>query len=343
MTKKLKKIKKKLTNILQSKLARVKSALTKLKKKIVSFMARMFGLSYSVGLTLLNIGALAYIVLKMPEAYNLVIRSHVGDKVYIITNSKGYGGGTGFAVKADSGITYIVTNAHVCDMSENKLHVVVKNNRGLQMNRRILKVSDKSDLCLIEGVPGVDGLSLGSEPLIGTYLTSVGHPSLMPLTLSRGEFIAKEDVFIFKGFVKEANSSKDSSNDSGSSEINKQHGTASGFHTMHAHNNFTSRELYNILNKDNKTLLYLSKTLGAISPSECSAPNLIMVDTPFGKACFVVVKGAYATNVLGQPGNSGSPVVNFWGNVVGVVFAMDQYAWVRVVSLNDLKELLRYF
>lgn len=346
--KKLKKIKRKLTSMLSSKLTQIKSALAKLKRTAMSSVSDMLNMSYSVSLILLNIGVLVYLILKIPEAYNLVIRSYVGSKVYVITNSRERGGGTGFAVKADSGVTYIVTNAHVCDISTDKLHVVVKNDWGLRIKRRILEVSDKSDLCLVEGIPGVDGLSLGDEPLIGTYLTSVGHPSLMPLTLSKGEFISKEDVFIFKGFIKEANDDKDSSgkdnnNNSNDSEINKQSDTTSNSHIMRIRNNFTSRELHNILNKENKTLQSLSEVLGTISPSECLTPNLIKIDTPFGKACFAIVKGAYATNMLGQPGGSGSPVVNFWGNVVGVVFAMDQYAWVRVVSLDDLKDLLRNF
>ena len=339
MTKKLKKLKKKLTKSLHSTLTQVKSALTRLKKRTKSFMAGMFKLLRKMGLILLNAGILAYVILKMPEAYNLLIRSYVGDKVYIITNIRGQGGGTGFAIKADSGITYIVTNAHVCDLSTDKIHVVVKNNWGLQMNRRILKVSNKSDLCLIEGVPGVEGLSLGREPVIGTYLTSVGHPSLMPLTLSRGEFIAKEDVYIFMGFIKKT----DNSNGSDSDGTIKENDAQRDSYTMRVNKGFTERDLHNILNRDDKSLQYLNETLGTISASECLAPNLININTPFGQACFMIVRGAYATNMLGQPGNSGSPVVNFWGNVVGVAFAMDQYAWVRVVSLDDLKDLLKNF
>ena len=43
-------------------------------------------------------------------------------------------------------------------------------------------------------------------------------------------------------------------------------------------------------------------------------------------------------------GNSGSPMVNMWGNVVGVVFAGNQRTnWGSAVPLKDVKELLKAY
>lgn len=48
------------------------------------------------------------------------------------------------------------------------------------------------------------------------------------------------------------------------------------------------------------------------------------------------------TNVTILPGSSGSPMVNFWGNIVGVVFAGDNSSnWGLIVPLNQVREFLR--
>jgi hypothetical protein len=61
------------------------------------------------------------------------------------------------------------------------------------------------------------------------------------------------------------------------------------------------------------------------------------------KQCINVTYRAYITNMLIQPGSSGSPAVNFWGNVVGVVFATDSAGWASVVSYDDLRDLLKKY
>jgi hypothetical protein len=62
------------------------------------------------------------------------------------------------------------------------------------MPRRILEVSNWTDLCVVEGIPGMTGLSIGNEPRKGDKLTVVGHPYLRPLTISEGELIDKTTV-----------------------------------------------------------------------------------------------------------------------------------------------------
>lgn len=49
---------------------------------------------------------------------------------------------------------------------------------------------------------------------------------------------------------------------------------------------------------------------------------------------------AIYTTVLGLPGNSGSALVDFWGDVVGVVFAGNKANWLIAVPLEDLVSVL---
>lgn len=46
------------------------------------------------------------------------------------------------------------------------------------------------------------------------------------------------------------------------------------------------------------------------------------------------------TTVLGLPGNSGSALIDFWGDVVGVVYAGNRANWLIAVPLEDLVSVL---
>lgn len=58
------------------------------------------------------------------------------------------------------------------------------------------------------------------------------------------------------------------------------------------------------------------------------------------KYCQINVPSVFFTNVLIQPGNSGSPLVNFMGDVVGVVSGVDEYGWAVAVSLGEIYAFL---
>lgn len=55
----------------------------------------------------------------------------------------------------------------------------------------------------------------------------------------------------------------------------------------------------------------------------------------------LIQRHALQTNVIIYPGNSGSPLVNVYGNVIGVIFASDSTTnWGSAVPLDDLRKLL---
>lgn len=229
------------------------------------------------------------LIFKLPEWHYNYIRSSVGEKVVEITNKEKTSGGTGFHIKAPSGRTYILTNSHICSHIGDNGIVQVSDTNGNTIPRRIILDSDFTDLCIVEAMPGAEGLSLGSEVEPGQIVAAVGHPKLLPLTMSRGEIIGVQEVSVLDHIMAD-NDPKD----------------------------------------------------------KCDLPkNRIEKVNLFGlfevQACVVQVK-AYLSNATILPGNSGSPVVNFWGNVVGVVFAGDGDSnWGDFVTLSDINKLLRPF
>ena len=290
------------------KLKSLKLKLMALKKQALSTLKTILSYAVDVALVMVVCVTMLYLSARAPEMHGHWLRHSVGSKVYTIRDNPRSGGGTGFAIKAPSGETYILTNDHVCGVSSDKQTVLVQNDDGLSMRRRILARADFTDLCLIEGIPGVEGLKLGSAPMIGQIVAAVGHPALMPITLSRGEIISQEDIMILEGPISFINP------DTGKEEL-------------------------------------VPADRGGISPEQCSQPKNRQVEDviDFGffqlkvKLCAIVTQGAYRTNMLIQPGNSGSPIVDFWGNVVGVVFAGDRQMWGIDVRQQDVAKFLENY
>ena len=134
------------------------------------------------------------LIIKLPEMHYNYIRGSVGNKVVKITNLVGTSGGTGSHVIAPSGRTYILTNSHVCSHVQENGIVQVTDASGNTLPRRVLLDASFTDLCVVEGMPGQTGLSLGSAPEIGDIVGVVGHPKLMPTTMTRGEIFAETEI-----------------------------------------------------------------------------------------------------------------------------------------------------
>lgn len=49
---------------------------------------------------------------------------------------------------------------------------------------------------------------------------------------------------------------------------------------------------------------------------------------------------ANQTNVTVQGGNSGSPIVDFYGNLVGLVFAGDEKGWAAIITVADINKFI---
>lgn len=237
-----------------------------------------------VGLISFTLMASAFV---FPELHHSFIRHKVGTAVVQIIDPD-QGGGTGFHVIAKSGKTYIMTNVHICEMSKNEKPLLVSNS-SLEdsIPRRVIYMSKKHDICLMEALPGVSGISLASSVDIGDQISIVGHPHLRPLTIEQGELISK----------------------------------------------------------DAKVTIPKSIILTEEQKKECSG-EIVSVPSFFGilNVC-VIVDYAYQANLIAYPGNSGSPIVNSFGNVVGLLFAGNSGAITDsyLVKLEYLKEVLEMF
>lgn len=117
--------------------------------------------------------------------------------VYIVNKAQNMGG-TGFHVKSPSGAKYIMTNGHVCsDVGENGLLYIKFKEDEQPTPRRIIEESPLTDLCLVEAMPNGKPLFLDvANPEPFNVLHAVGHPNLLPLTLTEGRAIGPKQSLI---------------------------------------------------------------------------------------------------------------------------------------------------
>lgn len=241
-------------------------------------------------LRILTICILAlFISIFSADAYKAYIRERVAAKVVYLTNERGNSGGTGSYVTAPSGKTYIITNAHVCDVSKNG-YIYLSDNYGSYLQpTKILEKSGITDLCLVEPLDNsISGLSLASGYDIPEDIQVIGHPKLMGTTRSVGEIIEKKIVQVG---------------------------------------------------------IYLIRSQEDAARCNQVKNRIIKFESFFGEMqiCAIEVE-ALQTNAVIQPGNSGSPVVNVYGNVIGVAFAGDNDVhWGLVIPLEEVKAFLLYY
>jgi S1-C subfamily serine protease len=267
--------------------------------------------SYAIIITII-----AYATPQLHKAY---LRTVVGSKVVMVTNQdpkkfkEGYYGGTGFYVKASSGKTYIVTNRHVCrNVSEHKEYMYVSSkNDSVTHKVKIVERYDSSDLCLLEAVPGIEGLTVGEMPEIDQHVAVIGHPNLQPKTFTDGDVVGMDTSQIAIGIIGQEGMQTEDCKFKDNRMLK-----------------IPTKNLLEDSSRNNKLkFLDTSKLLSSDAPKEvtvCFATNFVMI-----------------TTALIWHGSSGSPVVDFYGRVVGVMYAIgEDKMWGRVITVADLKALL---
>lgn len=146
-------------------------------------------------LVLLVLSGLSYSTLKLPEWHKQYLFSSVGDNVVYIKTLSG-SGGTGFVVRLDSKIRVVVTNHHVCTLSEAFIMTPLHEVQPVH----ILASDEANDVCLVSYNGRIKGLTIKPVDLLkGRPIYILGHPALNPLTLSIGNILGKADVPIVVG------------------------------------------------------------------------------------------------------------------------------------------------
>lgn len=126
------------------------------------------------------------------------IREDVGSKTVMLTNRGS--GGTGFFVKAPSGLTYILTNAHICRLADSKGNINVTLATNFEtIQRRVIQEFKHHDLCLVESVENFEGIVVSDDVTVGESDYIVGHPKLFPLVVSPAQFIGNTVIQIYYG------------------------------------------------------------------------------------------------------------------------------------------------
>lgn len=234
---------------------------------------------FGVTLALLMVTTIS---LKAPDLHDSYIRTKVGNAVVKVLTADS--GGTGFHVVAPSGNTYIMTNRHVCSGKAGDV-LLVQTDSGKSIPRKIIGVYKDHDLCLLESLPGVKGITLGSELSVGDSIGIVGHPLLVPLTYMKGNVVGNPDIELVEAF------------------------------------NVTKEEC---------------------SGKFIDVSNTMYVFFGINTVCMGVYK-TQQVDYIAYQGNSGSPAVNGYGNLVGVHFAgrQDSITIGYIVPLSFVKAFLQ--
>lgn len=101
-------------------------------------------------------------------------------------------GGTGFAVIAPSGKIYILTNAHICEMTDKDFVLAKHADSAPSRYARVrpIEITNETDLCLVsaEGT-GLQPLKVAATANpVREHVYVVGYPRLNPLTVTEGHY-----------------------------------------------------------------------------------------------------------------------------------------------------------
>ena len=149
--------------------------------KLISKFKTQVIKALKIGLLALS---LSIISIESPNLHRKYIRSIAEESVVKIVSQTGRG--TGFHVQLPNGKVVLLTNKHVCEMNE--VLFVEAEGSLYPIERKVIKKSDEHDLCVMEALPGHDGIKLGSEPSLGDTLYTLGHPRAEELNVASGEY-----------------------------------------------------------------------------------------------------------------------------------------------------------
>jgi S1-C subfamily serine protease len=224
------------------------------------------------------------------------------------------GGGTGFYLKGPSGKTYIMTNRHVCNLSTGTTLWATASGSKASREVKIIEKSNNADLCILEASPSVTGLAIGSRLSLGQTIAYLGYPRLQPQTFTTGEAVGEQTITVFAGVInKKMTRAQCQTKDSFIRSVPKLF--------------LLSREY-----ADDDSLDY---------DIDWAAEDLQDLKKQKVQVCYTRGKSLVTTLMI-YPGASGSPVFDFFGNIVAVVYASpSKGGWGYAVPLANINEIMK--
>jgi len=261
-------------------------------------------LSRSLITTLAILGIIAF----GATLFETYIYDYKGSSVVKLTRTyAGRSGGTGFLVKAPNGKLFTLTNAHICRIADK---LIAHKQDGDKQEVKVIKIYEKHDLCIMEPVTGLRPLKIAKSIQHHERVWLIGHPSLRALTLESGHFVGTQNIKL--------------STTCSASELKT----------------YEEKLLKEIEDIEKKILN--SKNPGEQIGLSFRLLEIVMELQRVSLGYCIKNMVSQHINNIAYGGNSGSPVVDKFGNVIGVLFAGrgDQPTASFTVPLAEIKKFL---
>ena len=271
-------------------------------KKFLKFTGK--GL-FKLSHLLVRVSLLSACLLLGPPAYEKLHDIYMYDIVggNIVKLSSAYGTGTGWQVNSN-GKQYVITNAHVCSKAS---RLMATKTDGNQQVLKVIKKFAKHDLCALTPVVGLKGIDVARKSNHHEKVWLIGHPGGRALTMQTGHKVSPASIDV-------------------------------------ATDQCTVEDFLAFADEIDLQIEYAKKVCETKSASQCMAAmqepvyNIQLISLGY---CVKNYETTH-TNSISYGGNSGSPLLNSYGQAVGVLFAgsrvqnTDSY----YVPIKYLKEFL---
>lgn len=118
----------------------------------------------------------------------------------------GVGMCSGEQVRAPSGQDYILTAGHCRKLASSDNMFTIRTEDGKSIERKFIVEDPNSDLMLIEGLPGLEGIHIAPSSYAGEHITTLTHGDNLDTYSTKGELIQMQRITVP---VTELNSKED--------------------------------------------------------------------------------------------------------------------------------------
>lgn len=103
---------------------------------------------------------------------------------------------SGEQVRAPSGQDYILTAGHCRKLSSSDNMFTIKTEDGKSIERKLIQEDPNSDLMLIEGLPGLEGLHIAPSSYAGEHITTLTHGDNLDTYATKGDLIQMQKLTV---------------------------------------------------------------------------------------------------------------------------------------------------